>query len=66
MDPELDRERIVAIFTNVGFPMRVPTATWLICDGIDIVDGVARQYLSDLITAGRLELRPGGVLALVR
>lgn len=60
MDTSVPRE--VELLQRIVTPLRIPTATWLLCDVFGYVDAIARRRLSDLIADGWLVQRPGGVV----
>jgi len=43
------------ILHSIGYPLRIPTITWLFSDIFGVIDIVARNMISDLIDEGKLK-----------
>lgn len=50
------------VVKRVGFEIRIPTATWLLCDVFGVIDCEARELLTKLIDSGQLKCDLGGWL----
>ena len=50
----------LAVITRVGVEIRIPTATWLLCDVCGVLDCEARALLTTLIDSHYLTCDLGG------
>lgn len=62
---EYGQTEVLQLLEDIGSPIRLPTAQWLLSDVFGIIDIVGRSILTSLKAEGLIEIDNGGWITVV-